>query len=94
MLAYVHSGATYVYLLITVVVAIFLHKSGTPEGIQRIAKVLILFIILQWGTGFLQVYLGGPERAVPLHVLMSTFVVTYTAFLWGRGRSRTFLTES
>lgn len=94
MLTYVHAGAMYVYLLITVVVAIFLHKSGTPKDIQRIAKLLILFIIIQWGIGVLQVYLGVPEWAVPLHVLMSTVVVTYTAFLWGRGRSRTFLTES
>ena len=50
--------------------------------------VLVAMIVIQWAIGLGQYYLGVPRWTVPMHILMSSVVVAFTAFLYAHGNRR------
>lgn len=85
LLAYVHAGATYSYIVVTLIVLFLLHRTGAAATARRTGWVLLALIIAQWAIGLIQFYLGVPRWTVPAHIGMSSLVVAFTAFLWANG---------
>ncbi|AWB84048.1 COX15/CtaA family protein [Corynebacterium liangguodongii] len=88
MLAYVHAACMYAYLIATLCTVYLLRRSHAPADAFSTAVVLVAMIIIQWGIGVAQFYLGVPRWTVPMHIAMSSVVVAATAFLWAHGRRR------
>lgn len=89
LMAYIHAGAMYLYLAATLVVTWLLHRHKAPTAAKQTAYVLIAMILVQWGIGLIQFYLGIPRWTVPAHIAMSSVVVAFSAFLWAHGLRRT-----
>ncbi len=87
-LAVVHAVCMYAYLLLTLLVVWQLYKQKAPQRAKYTAWVLVTVIIIQWGIGVAQFYLGVPRWTVPFHIAMSSVVVAFTAALWARGYAR------
>ena len=88
MLAFVHAASMYLYLGLTIVTVVMLHRTRAPRDAIRTSWVLIAMIVIQWAIGVTQFYLGVPRWTVPAHIAMSSVVVAFTAFLWAHGRRR------
>ncbi|MDR7329386.1 COX15/CtaA family protein [Corynebacterium guangdongense] len=88
MLAYVHAASMYLYLGLTIITVVMLHRTRSPRDAVRTSWVLIAMIVIQWAIGVTQFYLGVPRWTVPAHIAMSSVVVAFTAFLWAHGRRR------
>jgi heme a synthase len=89
LMAYIHAGAMYLYLAATLVVTWLLHRHKAPTAARQTAYVLIAMIIVQWGIGLIQFYLGIPRWTIPVHIAMSSVVVAFSAFLYAHGLRRT-----
>lgn len=87
-LAVVHAACTYLYLGLTLVTAFLIFRQKAPREARKTVIVLLVMIVVQWAIGLTQFYLGVPRWTVPLHILMSSIVVAFTAFLWANGRRR------
>ncbi|MDO5031546.1 heme A synthase [Corynebacterium sp.] len=83
-----HAVCMYIYLALTITVVFLLYRNHAARDTKRIGWVLIGCIIAQWIIGVSQYYLHIPSWTVPFHVLMSSVVTTYTAFLWAQGVRR------
>lgn len=90
MLAYVHAGCMYLYLLATLVVVVMLWRQHAPRDAKRAGIVLVVMILIQWAIGVTQFYLGVPRWTVPAHIAMSSVVVAFSAILYAHGLRRTF----
>ncbi len=87
-MTYIHAGAMYVYLAVTLLVLVLLHRAHASKAARTTAWVLVGMIVVQWAIGLIQYYLGVPRWTVPAHIAMSSVVVAFTAFLWSHGRTR------
>lgn len=87
-LAVVHAACTYIYLGLTVISAFFIVRHKAPRTARNTVLILVAMIVVQWAIGLTQFYLGVPRWTVPIHVLMSSVVVAFTALLWANGRRR------
>lgn len=93
LLAYIHAGAMYVYLAVTLIVIFLLHRENASRTARTTGWILVAMIAVQWAIGVIQFYLGVPRWTVPAHIAMSSVVVAFTAFLWAHGRVREGGTE-
>jgi len=72
--AMVHSGLTWIFLLVLVVLVVRMRRELVgPTGMER-ASALLTVVVLQGGLGYVQYATGVPELLVGLHVLGSMLV--------------------
>ncbi|MEX3503964.1 heme A synthase [Corynebacterium sp. LK2510] len=88
LLSYVHAACMYVYLVTTLLVTFLLRRNNAPKDAYATALVLVAMIVIQWAIGVTQFYMGVPRWTVPLHIAMSSVVVTFSAFLYAHGQRR------
>ena len=87
-LAYVHAASMYAYLAFTLFAVFILRRDKAPKDAFKTSMVLVAMIVIQWAIGLGQYYLGVPRWTVPMHILMSSVVVAFTAFLYAHGNRR------
>ena len=84
-MAYIHAGSMYVYVIFTVIVQVLLYRKNAPQVVKKSGWVLIACIIVQWAIGVFQFYMGVPRWTIPFHIGMSSVVTAFTALLYARG---------
>lgn len=89
-MALTHAFCLYIYLILTVITVILLFRHRAPQAAKRAGVVLIVAILIQWGIGVIQFYLGIPRWTVPVHIGMSSVVTAFTALLWSNGMIRSY----
>ncbi|HXH56666.1 COX15/CtaA family protein [Iamia sp.] len=72
--AMVHSGLTWVFLAVVVVLVVRMQREMVGAVAMERARVLLTVVVLQGGLGYLQYLTGVPELLVGLHVLGSMLV--------------------
>jgi heme a synthase len=72
--AMVHSGLTWLFLAVVVLLAVRLRRIGAPAAMGERLQVLLTVVVLQGGIGYVQYATGVPELLVGLHVLGSMVV--------------------
>ena len=72
--AMVHSGLTWLFLALVVVLSLRLRRSGAPGAVIDRAQTLLTVVVLQGAIGYVQYVTGVPELLVGLHVLGSMVV--------------------
>ncbi len=70
----IHSGAMWVFLLLSVWTLFELRRTGAPAIVDRWSKILVGVIVLQGAIGYIQYFTGVPPGVVMLHVFGSTLV--------------------
>ncbi|AQS73740.1 COX15/CtaA family protein [Corynebacterium ammoniagenes] len=85
LMAYIHAGCMYVYVLFTVIVQVLLYRKNASDAAKKAGWVLIACIIIQWAIGVFQFYMGVPRWTIPFHIGMSSVVTAYTALLYAHG---------
>ena len=93
LLAYAHAACMYIYLVFTLIAVYMLRRQNAPKDAFNTALVLVAMIVVQWAIGVGQFYLGVPRWTVPMHIIMSSVVVAYSAFLYSHGSRRLPLLE-
>lgn len=89
MLTYVHAGAMYVYLGLTIVAAVMVFRQkNVPQAAKNIVITLLVIIVVQWAVGLIQYYLGVPRWTVPVHIGLSSVVTAFTALLYAQAVQR------
>lgn len=87
-MTYIHASLLYLFLALVLVTAFMLYRYDAPIAAKKTAWVLLVLIAIQWMVGVAQVYMGVPRWTVPIHIGMSSLVVTFCGFLWANGRRR------
>ncbi|MBZ8177828.1 heme A synthase [Corynebacterium sp. 3HC-13] len=85
MMAHIHAYCMYTYLFLTIIMVFLLHRYKAPTESKIISYWLIGMIVLQAAIGIMQYNLQVPRWSVPIHVLMSSVVVIFSAFLYASG---------
>jgi cytochrome c oxidase assembly protein subunit 15 len=70
----VHSGAVWVFLLLTVAVAVWLVRTGAPAAVVQRAEVLLAVLVGQMAVGYTQYFTRLPAVLVGVHVAGATAV--------------------
>lgn len=94
LMAYIHAGCMYVYVVFTVIVQVMLYRHKAPAAAKSAGWVLIVCIVIQWAIGVFQFYMGVPRWTIPFHIGMSSVVTACTALLYAHGIVRTGGTEA
>ena len=69
-----HSVTVWVFLALTIAALFALHRSGSPENVDRRAKYLVAAILVQGTIGYIQYFNGVPPGLVIIHILGSVIV--------------------
>ncbi|MDK8363204.1 heme A synthase [Corynebacterium sp. UMB10119B.1] len=91
LLAYIHAGCMYAYLLLTVITFFLLRRAKAPHAAQKTSWILLGLIVVQWAVGLSQYYMGVPRWTIPIHIGLSSLVVAFTAFLYAHAVRRELL---
>ena len=72
--ARIHSGAMWIFLILTIATLVVLRRNGAPGQVDRQARVLVGAIVLQGIIGYTQYFTGVPPWLVILHVFGSVLI--------------------
>lgn len=72
--ARIHSGTVWLFLVLSVITLVSLRRNGTAEIVDRRAKLLVAAILVQGAIGYIQYFTGVPPLLVLLHVAGSVLV--------------------
>ncbi len=72
--ARIHSGAMWIFLILTILTLIVLRRNGAPGQVDRQARVLVGAIVFQGIIGYIQYFNGVPPWLVILHVFGSVLI--------------------
>jgi cytochrome c oxidase assembly protein subunit 15 len=80
-MAELHSSLALLLIGVTVGIAVALHALDVPERVRRMARVVVVVLVLQAAVGYTQYFTHLPALLVEVHVAGATaLVVAYVAF--------------
>ncbi|MBO0713188.1 MAG: COX15/CtaA family protein [Acidimicrobiales bacterium] len=75
-----HSTSAFLLIGLTLGLVVAAHQRGTPPGVQRRARLLLLVMVAQGVIGYTQYFLKVPAGLVELHIAGATFL--WMVALW------------